>query len=56
MSLIQSLQTPEIKSFLQDHQIKHLWVFGSQAKNMAHPESDVDLLYELDTNIPRQPW
>jgi hypothetical protein len=42
-----------LRPFCQKHRIRRLEVFGSAAKGLARPESDVDLLVTLDDFRPR---
>ncbi len=43
--VIQKLQMMQ-PSLQQQYGIKHLWLFGSVARNEATPFSDLDLLYQ----------
>jgi predicted nucleotidyltransferase len=49
--IIAKLSSPQTKNHLQKLSIKHLWLFGSHAKNLATSTSDIDLLYEINTEI-----
>ena len=35
---------------------RHVWLFGSVARDEAGPESDVDLLVEVDEGRIENPW
>ena len=48
-NIITQLQDPSFKSLLQEKSIQHLWIFGSRAKQTPAQDSDVDLLYQLDS-------
>lgn len=39
-----------IQSIFQRAGIVHLWLFGSYARNTAHNNSDIDLMYEYDAS------
>ncbi|WP_020598525.1 nucleotidyltransferase family protein [Spirosoma panaciterrae] len=41
-----------IRNYLQDKPVLRAYVFGSYARNEANPESDLDLLVELDYSRP----
>lgn len=42
-----------IEHLCRKHQVKNLWVFGSVLREDYRPDSDIDILYELDEkNIP----
>ena len=41
-----------LRPFCQKHRIRRLEVFGSVARGVADPESDVDLLVSLDEPRP----
>jgi predicted nucleotidyltransferase len=47
--IIKLLKTVKIKNIFKRSGIEHLRLFGSYAKNKAHKESDIDLLYEYDS-------
>jgi hypothetical protein len=41
----------------RSHQVDKLWAFGSVLREDFGPDSDMDLLYEMDDeNIPQQAW
>ena len=44
----QVLQQAELARFCRQHHIRRLSLFGSRAKGLARPDSDVDLLVEFD--------
>jgi predicted nucleotidyltransferase len=50
-NIISTLTLPENKQKLQRFSIKHLWLFGSRAKGEFTENSDIDLLYEIDSSI-----
>ena len=54
--IINQLSKKEIIKKLYDNKIKHLWLFGSFAKWNNSKDSDVDLLYEYDANLPNNGW
>lgn len=39
---------PKIQDLCRRHKVKSLWAFGSVLTDAFGPDSDVDLLYELD--------
>ncbi|MEM7655264.1 MAG: nucleotidyltransferase domain-containing protein [Bacteroidota bacterium] len=41
----------EIQSLCEQHQVHKLWAFGSVLKKDFHPDSDVDLLYEMEKRV-----
>ncbi len=53
--IIATLTKPEVRQRLMNAGIVHLWLFGSYARGTATAESDVDLLYEYDSN-KHTPW
>jgi predicted nucleotidyltransferase len=44
-TVLQQLKTLQ-PSFQARYPLAHLWLFGSVARDEAHPASDLDLLYE----------
>ena len=54
--IIKKLQNKNLIKKLKDNRIKHLWLFGSFAKWIADEDSDIDLLYEYDSNLPNNWW
>jgi len=46
--IIKLLKTVRIKNIFKRSGVAHLRLFGSHAKDTAHKESDIDLLYEYD--------
>jgi len=49
--IITKLKSPQTKQILNSLSIKHLWIFGSRAKNNELDTSDLDLLYEIDDSV-----
>jgi len=45
-ALIHKLQTKSIKSYMQSHNIKHIWLAGSFSRWQQHTDSDIDIVYE----------
>ena len=43
-----------IAELCRQHQVAALYAFGSSAKGEMHPESDVDLLFELRSTDPHE--
>ncbi len=44
--LIKQLQDTSIKSYMQSHNIKHIWLAGSFSRWQQSDTSDVDILYD----------
>jgi predicted nucleotidyltransferase len=49
--ILSTLTLSENKQRLQGLSIKHLWLFGSRAKWWSSADSDIDLLYEIDSSV-----
>jgi len=56
LSIINTLKNRSTKRFLKDHQMKHIWLAWSIAKNSHTNESDIDIVYEFDTTVPLRWW
>jgi predicted nucleotidyltransferase len=49
--IITKLKSPHVREQLQSLSIKHLWLFGSHAKQTSNTNSDIDLIYEIDPHV-----
>jgi predicted nucleotidyltransferase len=45
-ALINKFQDISIKSYMQSHNIKHIWLAGSFSRWQQNDDSDIDILYE----------
>jgi predicted nucleotidyltransferase len=53
-SIINQLNTPEIRQEFLDNKISHIWLFGSIASKKNSSLSDIDILYQRDDTLPRR--
>ncbi len=51
-TVISKLWSQETKEYLQNHQMKHIWIVWSIARWDNHNDSDVDIMYEYDDSQP----
>lgn len=55
-SIVQKMKSKDIQEKLREHQIIHAWLTWSQARGTANEKSDIDLLVQIDTQLPRKAW
>jgi predicted nucleotidyltransferase len=50
-SILSLLRKKSTIDYLKQHQISHIWLAGSFARNQHTDESDIDIVYEFDDAI-----
>lgn len=55
-SIIAQLRSKSLLKRFQEAGVKHVWLFGSGARDELQAESDIDLLYEADVSAITDGW
>lgn len=51
MDIIDSAVRNRLSDYCREHHVRRLSLFGSRAKGLAQPDSDIDLLVEFETGM-----